>query len=210
MVQRDYVRRKSQSKKNKSRLMPKLMTFTAFVLVVLFSATLHFLSKNKPNKPAEPPKKITQSPAITLPEEPQERWTYLKALETPNASSGSISNSVTNEKKQIIDSFANNNSSIPPQNQANAVTQLKSEPENPVSKADSMTNKWLLQCGAFKDKTNADALKAKLAMFGINSNIISEQLYRVTVGPYTSKNEADKAMNSLKNNGIDNCIIFNK
>nr|WP_237397666.1 SPOR domain-containing protein [Gilliamella sp. Pas-s25] len=69
--------------------------------------------------------------------------------------------------------------------------------------------KWLLQCGAFKDKSNADTLKAKLAMTGFSGNISSGQLYRVTVGPYTSKQEANKVLNSLNSNGINDCVISN-
>nr|WP_232350196.1 SPOR domain-containing protein [Gilliamella sp. W8145] len=71
-------------------------------------------------------------------------------------------------------------------------------------------SKWLLQCGAFKEKTNADTLKASLAMTGISGNITtSQQLYRVTVGPYTNKTDAQKVLNTLKTNGINNCIISN-
>lgn len=181
------------------------MIFIAIILIVLFSAILYFISTNKSDKPSEQPKTKTQSPTITLPEEPQERWTYLKELETPNASSGSLSNSVASERQQILDSFVNNSRGIPTQAQSNTITQIKTS-----ASTETPTSKWLLQCGAFKDKTNADTLRAKLAMSGISSTIISGQLYRVTAGPYTSKNEADKAVSSLKNNGINNCITSNK
>lgn len=193
VVQRDYVRRKSRPKKNKSSFMPKFMIFMAIALIVLFSAILYFITNNKPNKPAEQPKVKTPPPAVTLPEQPQERWTYLKALETPNASSNATSNSVASERQQILDSFANNTNTRSNANQTS-----------------STTTKWTLQCGAFKEKANADTLKAQLAMVGINGNISSGQLYRVTAGPYTSKNEADKALSSLKNSGINNCILSNK
>lgn len=205
MVQRDYVRRKSQSKKNKSRIMPKFMILIAIVLIVLFSAVLYVMSTNNPtNKLVEQPKKKTQPPALALPEQPQERWTYLKELETPNASSGMLSNSAASERQQILDSFINNNLVITSQNQtAKQNTKI-------TSTAEVSTNRWLLQCGAFKDKSNADTLRAKIAMLGISSTISTGQLYRVTAGPYTSKIEADKTINSLKSNGINNCIVSNK
>jgi Cell division protein len=66
-----------------------------------------------------------------------------------------------------------------------------------------------LKCGAFKDKANAETLKARIAMIGISGSVSSGQLYRVTAGQYTNKNEAEKALNSLKNNGINDCIISN-
>lgn len=195
MVQRDYVRKKSQSKskakKNKSRILPSLMIFLAVIIIVLFSAILYLLSTNHPEKPIERPKVKTESPVATLPEQPQERWTYLKELETPNASSGT--NSTTSERQQILDSFINNSSTT-----------------TPTTSTNMEDGKWLLQCGAFKEKTNADTLKASLAMTGISGNITtSQQLYRVTVGPYTNKTDAQKVLNTLKTNGINNCIISN-
>jgi cell division protein FtsN len=208
VVQRDYVRRKSQSKKNKSRNKPNLMMFLAIIIVILFSAILYFISNNTPKKVIETPKAKTQPPAITLPEQPQERWTYLKELETPNANYGVTSNSIANERQRILDSFANNTYTTMPPSQGSTTTQ--NQITNPASQPTTVSNKWLLQCGAFKDKSNADTLKAKLAMTGVRSNIMSSgQLYKVTVGPYESKEEANKVLNLLNSNGINSCVISN-
>jgi cell division protein FtsN len=204
VVQRDYVRKKSQPKKNKSRNKPNLMIFLAIIVIILFSAILYFVVNNAPKKNVKPPKAKTQPPVITLPEQPQERWTYLKELETPNANYGSTSSSIARERQQILDSFVNSNRTITPSSQENTAT------KNQSSNATSQTmTKWLLQCGAFKDKSNADTLKAKLAMTGFSGNISSGQLYRVTVGPYSSKQEANKVLNSLNSNGINDCVISN-
>ncbi|OCG25031.1 hypothetical protein A9G11_02720 [Gilliamella sp. wkB108] len=208
MVQRDYVRKKSQSKKNKSRIMPNLMIFIATTLIILFSTFLYLISNNKPDKPIELPKVKTQPPTETLPEQPQERWAYLKALETPNNTTGTNSISVASERQQILDSFMNNSRVVAQQNPTN--TEQTTTAPTFTSPTTAQTNKWILQCGAFKDKSNADTLRAKLAMSGLSSNITSGQLYRVTAGPYISKSEADKAMSLLKSNGINNCIISNK
>ena len=194
MVQRDYVRKKSQSKgkakKNKSRIFQSLMIFLAIIIIILFSSILYYISTNSPEKPVERPKEKTESPTATLPEKPQERWTYLKELETPNDSGNP--NVATSERQQILDSFMNN------------------KPTTTTTSANTDNRKWLLQCGAFRDKTNADTLKASLAMTGISGNISSsQQLYRVIVGPYTNKDDAQKTLNTLKTNGINNCIISN-
>lgn len=211
MVQRDYVRKKKQSRKNSSRLMSNLMIIVAIILIVLFSVILYFVSTNKTEKPIEIPKARTESPTMALPEQPQERWTYLKELETPNASSNNASNSVASERQQILDSFINGPkiTTKPTQSNTNTVTQQKPATIVTATPAASL-NKWSLQCGAFKDKANADTLRAKLAMSGVNGNITSGQLFRVTAGPFNSQSDADKAMNSLKNNGINNCIVSAK
>ncbi|OCG07114.1 hypothetical protein A9G13_09030 [Gilliamella sp. wkB178] len=183
------------------------MIFIAIVLIALFSAVLYVISNNnKTDKVVEQSKKKTEPPALTLPEQPQERWTYLKELETPNASSGTSSSSVASERQQILDSFVNNTRVVTPQVQTNTTTQAAKATSIPVS---SQT-KWLLQCGAFKDKFNADTLRAQLAMSGFSGNITSGQLYRVTVGPYANKNDADKVVNSLKSNGINSCTVTNQ
>lgn len=207
MVQRDYVRKKSQSKKCKSRNKPNFMIFLAIIIIILFSAILYFVANNTPKKTAEPPKTKTQPPSITLPEQPQERWTYLKELETPNANYGSASSSIASEREQILNSFVNNSRSVTSsKKEATTQNQTSNVTSQPTQ---AITNKWLLQCGAFKDKSNADKLKAKLAMTGVSGNISSGQLYRVTVGPYTSKKEADITLNLLNSNGINNCVISN-
>ncbi|WP_141669984.1 SPOR domain-containing protein [Gilliamella sp. App2-1] len=180
------------------------MIFLAIIIIILFSAILYFIANNAPQKNIEPRKAKTQTPVITLPEQPQERWTYLKELETPNANYGSISSSTAGERQQILDSFIKNARTVAPSLQENTAIQNQSSNVTPT-----ITTKWLLQCGAFKDKSNADTLKAKLAMTGIRGNISSGQLYRVTVGPYTSKQEANKVLNSLNSNGFNNCIISN-
>ncbi|WP_085247029.1 SPOR domain-containing protein [Gilliamella mensalis] len=179
------------------------MIFLAIIIIILFSAILYFVANNAPEKNIDFPKAKTQPPVLTLPKQPQERWTYLKELETPNASHGSTSNSIARERQQILDSFVNNTRATTPSSQENTATK-----NQPVNVAPTIT-KWLLQCGAFKDKSNADTLKAQLAMTGFSGNISSGPLYRVTVGPYVSKQEANKVLNSLNSNGINNCVISN-
>ncbi|OTQ29625.1 SPOR domain-containing protein [Gilliamella apicola] len=204
MVQRDYVRKKSRSKKNNSRNKPNLMIFLAIIIVILFSAILYYVVNNKPTQPVKPPKKNTQAPAITLPERPQERWTYLKELETPNASYDLRAS----ERQQILDSFINNSRPVTPTKNNNSASKQETTASITTQNIDT-SNKWILKCGAFKDKANAETLKARIAMIGISGSVSSGQLYRVTAGQYTNKNEAEKVLNSLKNNGINDCIISN-
>lgn len=226
MAQRDYVRKKNKPKNN-SRIIPNLMMITAVILVVLFAAILYFVSTNKSNKPVSPPQNITEKPQATLPDKPQERWTYLKELENPNGSQstsqqvGSPTATQEKERQQILDSFI---SEKPSTNQTVA-TSGKTSNEGGLNSTTSQQNqvnqstiqnsqdgadKWLLQCGAFKDKANAELLKAKIAMLGFTSSIKSETFHRVLVGPYSSKLDADKAMATLKTNGVSSCISTTK
>lgn len=73
----------------------------------------------------------------------------------------------------------------------------------------------LLQVGAFQNENDADNLKAKLALLGIESRIQTTELpekgiwHRVRVGPFHEQADLDRTRNLLKNNGIDSTVIKN-
>lgn len=220
MAQRDYVKKKTKAK-NSSRIIPNLMMVIAIILVILFIAILYFVSKNKTNKPVTPPQNITERPQATLPDKPEERFTYLKELENPDGTQTTPSQikpaEKDKERQQILDSFVSDKTSSSP-SASNATTNptviqpqpVKADQSTTQTTTNTQTGSWSLQCGAFKDKSNADALKAKLAMLGVTSFVKNEKFYRVLVGPYKSKAEAEKAIATLKNNGITSCITTTK
>ena len=67
----------------------------------------------------------------------------------------------------------------------------------------------VLQAGAFQKQEDAEKLKAKLAMIGMEANIQSANVpdkglwYRVRLGPYASAGEMNKALSMLKQNGMN-------
>ncbi|XKM13425.1 SPOR domain-containing protein [Orbaceae bacterium ac157xtp] len=210
MAQRDYVKKKGKPK-NKSRLIPNIMMAIAILLVVLFIAILYFVSTNKAPKPAkQPTTTITQKPQNTLPDKPQERWTYLKELENPQSTTVDEptqpnKTEQANERQNALANFLNDKKESTP----TIPTPVETTQQN--SKPNPTTNKtFLMQCGAFKDKANAESLKAKLAMFGVTSYIKSDKFHRVMAGPYASRAEVEKTITTLKNNGINGCINAGK
>lgn len=73
------------------------------------------------------------------------------------------------------------------------------------------TPKRYLQLGAFQSERQADNLKAKLALIGIEAQIQSKDngtmiLHRVRVGPFQSQEALDRVRAQLKSNGIDSAI----
>lgn len=209
MAQRDYVKKKAKVK-NTSRVIPNLMMAIAVLLVILFAAILYFVSTNKPNKPAATPQIVTQKPQATLPDKPEERWTYLKELENPNSHNQTIippvSKSVQEkERQQILNSFINDKqTSSTASNQAQTNTAPPAVVTQPNTAAQA--GNWLLQCGAFEDKANAESLQAKLAMIGMASFVQRDKVHRVLVGPYKLKKDAEKAIVILTNKGIT-CFV---
>ena len=67
----------------------------------------------------------------------------------------------------------------------------------------------ILQVGSFSNVDDADKLKAKLAMLGVEANVQTAAIpdkgvwYRVCLGPYKNAEALNKARDFLKQNGVD-------
>ena len=68
---------------------------------------------------------------------------------------------------------------------------------------------FFLQAGAFSNADDADKLKAKLAMLGMEASVQTVaipdrgMLHRVRLGPYKGADEMNKTLAMLKQNGVD-------
>lgn len=82
-------------------------------------------------------------------------------------------------------------------------------PENKVSM------QYIMPCASFGQQENADALKAKIALLGFESKIEpvkwnNKQLYRVQLGPFASKRQAESIRHRLQENDINDCKIWGR
>jgi cell division protein FtsN len=72
---------------------------------------------------------------------------------------------------------------------------------------------FFLQAGAFQSAPDADNLKARLALLGVESSIETTTtaekgvLHRVRIGPYTSVEELNRTRDTLKQNGVETTLI---
>ena len=72
---------------------------------------------------------------------------------------------------------------------------------------------FFLQAGAFQNAPDADNLKARLALIGIEARVQTATLpdkgvwHRVRVGPYTSVEELNRTRDNLKRNGVETALI---
>ena len=72
---------------------------------------------------------------------------------------------------------------------------------------------FFLQAGAFANAPDADNLKARLALLGIEATIQTTTVpekgiwHRVRVGPYTSVEELNRTRDTLKQNGVETVLI---
>lgn len=90
----------------------------------------------------------------------------------------------------------------------------KSQPtETATAQADA--GSYLLQVGSFRENSDAEQLKARLALLGITARIQSVTVngatwHRVRVGPVSGARQADAMRNQLANNGIESLVMKNQ
>lgn len=83
-----------------------------------------------------------------------------------------------------------------------------------AAKSDSAEEKWsyYLQAGAFREQTDAENTRAKLALMGVEARVSERQsengtLYRVRVGPFTQLESMNRVRGKLTDNGVDVAVV---
>ena len=72
---------------------------------------------------------------------------------------------------------------------------------------------YLLQAGSFRSQRQADQLRAKLALLGLETSLQTVSInskqawHRVRVGPFNNLKDLNEARSLLKNNGVDAILI---
>ena len=75
----------------------------------------------------------------------------------------------------------------------------------PVEKTPSQ--RWMVQCGAFKGTEQAESVRAALAFEGFESRITTGGGWnRVVIGPFKDRSSADSTLKRLHSSGHGNCI----
>jgi rare lipoprotein A len=73
--------------------------------------------------------------------------------------------------------------------------------------AASTLKQFVVQVGAFAVEANAKLLQERLTSIGLRSFIDREDLYRVRIGPFTTRDQAVAARSALEANGISAMIV---
>ena len=88
----------------------------------------------------------------------------------------------------------------------------KTPPTPAVDPAPDERFTYYLQAGAFREPSDAEATKAKLALMGVAANIAERQsdlgtLYRVRVGPFADVETMNRTRVRLSDNGVDVAVV---
>ena len=83
----------------------------------------------------------------------------------------------------------------------------KAEPKPAEQQVQAGGKKFGLQCGAFKNRAQAESLQGRLAMAGVNAQIAtSEEWNRVRVGPFGSRDAATAAQDKARS--VASCVVI--
>lgn len=83
----------------------------------------------------------------------------------------------------------------------------KAEPKPAEQQVQAGGKRFGLQCGAFKNRAQAESLQGRLAMAGVNAQIAtSEEWNRVRVGPFSSRDAATAAQDKAKS--VASCVVI--
>jgi cell division protein FtsN len=82
----------------------------------------------------------------------------------------------------------------------------------PTDEAAVDTTRYLLQAGAYRERDDADGMKGRLALLGIEARISTVDrdgtpLYRVRSGPYKQLDDANSARRRMAEGGIETSLV---
>jgi rare lipoprotein A len=77
-----------------------------------------------------------------------------------------------------------------------------------VRRASSKLKQFIVQVGAFAVEANAKSLQERLTSIGLRAFIDRDDLFRVRIGPFTTRDQAVAARTSLEANGISAMIVL--
>ena len=101
---------------------------------------------------------------------------------------------------------------LPGQEEPVSDRQLR-EAAKQAAKTGTAKDTYFLQAGSFQNPADADNLKARLALMGVEASVEPANLaekgvwYRVRLGPYTQVDEINRLRQQLAQNGVDASLV---
>jgi cell division protein FtsN len=102
---------------------------------------------------------------------------------------------------------------LPGQEEPVTDRELKSAAAKQAERPGAPRDLYFVQAGAFQNPADADNLKARLALMGLQASVEPANLpdkgtwYRVRLGPYTQLDEINRVRQTLAQNSIDASLV---
>lgn len=89
---------------------------------------------------------------------------------------------------------------------------VKSRSETPSASSASDPFSYFVQAGAYRTPEDAEQQRARLLLLGMQARVTEREqagrtVYRVRVGPFDKKDDADKVKDRLDNNSIETALV---
>jgi DedD protein len=200
----------------KQRARRRLIGATALVLAAIIGLPMIFDAD--PNKPladdveTQIPDKVSPAPESLRPQ-PAPQSAPQKAIESPAPAQPPVPTQPVPEVKTAPEpaKTVKPNAEASDKSVSNKTAESKAPAEEDKSPAKEKARKYLLQVAAVNSKTKADDLKSRLKESGIKA--YSEKVstkdgdrFRVRVGPFASREEAEKMQARVKKMGLSGSV----
>lgn len=188
------ARRRRRSKTNKAA--PPWVWSVAGLVVGLLVAFLVFLQLRPRQAPAPAP-----TPAIAVPAAPEPR-----AEQKPHQPRAAVTPPPPKPRFDFYNLLPEMEVIVPDE-------EIRGETTREGVKQVEQPGTYLLQAGSFRSRQQADQLRARLALLGLETSVQAvtadngQNWHRVRVGPFSNLQELNDARALLKTNGVDALLI---
>ena len=178
------VAKRNHRKQVEKKSLPLAAMLISFMVGLFVMFLLHIKDSASPNKAIDPPAAKALEKISKVIEPTFEFFTLLPEMET-------LVDEPRQVKKSIIVSTPKKSANLKPQDKVS----------------------YLIQVGSFKSAKDADGLKARLALLGIESKVQTVKIdneatwHRVQVGPIVGRDKVDVLQNQLKKNKIESLLM---
>ncbi len=82
-----------------------------------------------------------------------------------------------------------------------------------MAEQEKSDKRYLMQCASFRTRAQADEMRAKIAFQGLEAQIrhsdgANGEWFRVILGPFDAKRDAERAKHALRKVNITTCQIW--
>lgn len=193
---------KSQARRGNDSRVPGWAWLLAGVLLGLGIAAFVLYREGFSGKPGGP----TPNPEATPPAGSSEPAVAPPAAEPPKKPRYDFYTILREQETAVSDRELAERARAEAEAAAKQQQQQAQQPSEPT--ANTPSERYQLQAGAFRDAADAEALKARLALVGQFARVQTDTInggvwHRVRLGPYSSPSEAEAAKQALAASGID-------
>lgn len=189
-------RRKTQARRGNDRRIPVWLWLLGGVLIGLGLSAAVLIWERDGRLPGPRP-----NPAATAPRESDPPIAPAQAPETERQKPRYDFYTLLRERE----------TAVPDKELAEKVRAEAAQPANAQTPAQPARERYQLQAGAFRDMRDADAMKARIALAGLQARVEAAEvngntMYRVRLGPYATARELEEAKRQLASNGVPDTL----